>query len=108
MATFRATFGQAETHNRPPGSTNPVMQGETMLGMDELTTSGTAGLVQDGSADFQAAHDGYMTAVCDGAVWIAVGTAPTAAVATGIYVPANERVDIAMRAGSKMSVIDDS
>lgn len=111
MATFRATFGQSESRQAnyiPPAAAVPLLQAETLTGLTELTTSGTAGLVQSGGSDFTAPNDGALTMVCDGAVWVAIGSSPTAAVGTSIYLKADERVDVAIKAGSKVSVIDDS
>lgn len=107
MATFRATFApKAQTYS--VGSTLPAMLGSDATGLSELTTSGTAGNVQSGGSDFEAPSDGFVTMMCDGAVWVSISADPTAAVGTDWYLKADERMDLAIRKDHKISVIDDS
>lgn len=107
MATVRMTFFSVGT--RTDGGTLvdvPSLSGAT--GLTELTSSGTAANMQSGGSDFTAPSDGYVQVYSDGAVWIAGGSSPTAAVGTDFYVPANETRYYGVASGHKISVIDDS
>ncbi len=107
MATFRATFAP-KAQSVALGGGLSVMMGSDATGLSELTTSGTAGNVQSGGSDFEAPSDGFVTMVADGAVWVSMGSSPTAAVGTDWYLKADERLDLAIRKDHKISVIDDS
>lgn len=108
MATFRATFCQVQNQTNASGKSMPVLRGRGAVGLTELTTSGTAGNVQSGGSDFTAPRSGYVTVVCDGAVWVKFATDPTAAVGDAYYLKADERMEFSLETGDKISVIDDS
>lgn len=109
MATFRATFFTVgENARAETGSTMPVPPIDNGTGLAELTTSGTADNVEDGSGEWVAPSDGFVRLHCDGAVWVTAAADPTAAVGTDYYVPANETLEFSISSGSKISVIDDS
>lgn len=107
MATARATFMKTEALDVRKKQLN-VYDSEEALGLDELTTSGTADNFNESAAEWTSGYDGILRFICDGDVWIDVGPTPTAAVGTSIYAPANEVVDLFVRQGRKVSVIDDT
>lgn len=110
MATFRATVGNvhAQKVSGVHGNGQPVLHGRSLNGLTELTTSGTAGLVQSGGSDFEASQGDFVTMVCTGAVWVAIAASPTAAVGTELFLKADERWTGSLEEGDKISVIDDS
>ena len=105
MATFWATFGIVDNRARS-GGTLPVMKGRGQLGLTALTTSGSSQIVQRAAADFSAADDGALTFRCDGAVWVMIAAAPTAAAGANFYLAANERLEFSVEAGDKIAVIN--
>ncbi len=112
MAVFRSTFGLADSQHianrsRTAGG-NPVFLGRGANGLDELTTTGTTAKVQDGGGDWSAPQFGYVTMIATGAVWVHVAAAPVAVVAKGFFIEASERLELAVEAGDKIAVIDDS
>ncbi|MCH7865943.1 MAG: hypothetical protein IIC56_12105 [Proteobacteria bacterium] len=76
------------------------------LGLTALTTSGSSQIVQRSAADFSAADDGALTFRCDGAVWVMIAAAPTAAAGANFYLAANERLEFSVEAGDKIAVIN--
>ncbi len=110
MAVFRSTFGLADSQhmaNRPDRGEG-VFIGRGANGLDELTTTGTTGKVQDGGGDFAAPQDGYVTMRCTGPVWVHVAEAPVAVVAKGFFMDLGERLTLWVVEGDKLAVIDDS
>lgn len=105
MATFWATFC-ASGDRGLTGDAMPAMKGRNARGLTVLTTSGTAGLVQSGGADFMAPNTGVVAFLCDGPIWVHVGSNPTAAVGTAFYFAADERQYLTLENGDKISVID--
>lgn len=109
MAVFRMSFGLSHgQQNQTAAAGLPAIHGRSLVGLNELTTSGTADIVEDGSGEWSAPQAGFITFRCTGAVWVAVGSAPTAAVGTSLFVAADERYELSVQAGDKVSVIDDS
>lgn len=106
MATVRTTF--TTVFNSPDSKDSPIYDGRSGTGLTELTSAGTAALVQSGGADFSAAGDGVVRISSDGDVWLSFGTAPTAAVGTDFFLPSGTVIDVGVRKNDKISVIDDS
>ena len=110
MAVFRSTFGlmdSQQNRNRPDRGEH-VFSGRGANGLDELTTSGTTGIVQDGGGDFEAPFNGYLTMVCTGACWVHIAEIPVAVVAKGFFMKLDERLKLELVEGDKIAVIDDS
>ena len=62
--------------------------------------------MQLAAADWLCADPAYATIKCDGAIWVQVAAAPTAAAATGFYLAADERMELAIEVGEKIAIID--
>lgn len=105
MASFYATFFRVSNRGLG-GGVQPVPQAGDALGCTVLTTGASSVIVQRSAADFVAPFDGYLRIRSTGAVWVQVGTAPTAAAASDWYIPADTDVDFSMNDGEKIAVID--
>ncbi len=110
MATFRSTFGIIDSQHVSvrPDRGEGVFVGNLVNGLDELTTSGTSGIVQDGGGDFTAPVAGYVTMKADGPVHVHIAAVPVAVVAKGLFLDLGERCGAYLLAGDKIAVIDDS
>ena len=84
----------------------PVPNLSTALRLNNLTTTGSSAIVQYGGADWEAPKAGFIMVVCDGAVDIAAGSAPTAGATAGVHVPANTPREFSVLAGDKLAVIN--
>lgn len=106
MANFQATFYHVQNRDLR-GTSQPVPAGRGAIGTETLSTSASAQPVQRGGSAWSAPGDGYVRVRCDGAVRVAVGeTAATGASPVGHYVAAEESVDLSIREGQGLSVIN--
>lgn len=105
MATLRASF-MTVTQRAETGMTLPVANLSTAVRLTDRSTSGTSAIVQSASADWTAPSEGIVRLVCEGAVHVAAGAAPTAAATAGIYIPADTVELVTVAEGHKIAVID--
>lgn len=107
MATLRASFvAVADAARADTGMTMPVADLSTAVRLTDRSTSNSSAIVQSGGEDWVAPRAGIVRLVCEGAVHVAAGTAPTAAATAGIYIPADTVELVTVAAGHKIAVVD--
>lgn len=98
MATVYVTFGQVGARATTGGTIN-IMSG--VLRSESITSSGASA-----QGTFTATAGEVAQIYCDTAVYVKVGSNPTAAAATALYVPPTTLVHMALSGGDKVAVID--
>ncbi len=105
MATVHITFTQLESGNG--ASTNgTVMDGAQIV--SEMILNPTTSAATTATALLSDPRNVAMVTVIGGAVWLAFGEAPTAAVggAGSVYVPEGSTLYVALRNGWKVAAIN--
>ena len=105
MATFWLTYGTVDNRARS-GGTQPVLHGRSLLGAAALSTSGSSQTIQRAAVDFSMPDHGMITVRSDGAVWVHIAAAPTAAAGVAFYLAAAERMEFSVEPGDKIAVIN--
>lgn len=103
MSTVKGCFGQVQ-NSALAGGTMPLFHGASLVGLDDLTSSGSAQTMQRGGSNWAAPGDGYVMISSDGAVRVRVSD--IAAAGEGYPISAGGDVFLSVSAGDVISVID--
>ena len=99
MSAINVTFAYAGSMNLQADQPAYQVAGSTS---EALTSSGTSAATTATALEGQFAR----VAPVDGGVYVTAGAAPTAVTAQGFYVASGSVLDLAVRAGDKIAVVD--